>query len=143
MLSSSGVDRVALEIAIAEKRIDFEVVAYAVPSSRLRAGSLPENALLRAVMNNYHADRSGDIYVVFQPGWFINDMDGLSATVVHGSPWRYDTFVPIVFAGFGLTPQKVSRGVQTVDVALTLSLVAGTRPPSGAAGTALLEVLGQ
>ena len=98
---------------------------------------------MRAVLNNYHPDRSGDIYVVFEPESFINDMDGLSVTVTHGSPWRYDTFVPILFAGYGIKPQVVSRRVHTIDVALTLSIVAGTRPPSGATGDVLLEVLGQ
>jgi hypothetical protein len=63
--------------------------------------------------------------------------------VNHGSPWRYDTYVPIVFAGYGIEPKKVSREVHTVDVAITLSTLAGTPPPSGAVGEVLLEVLGQ
>ncbi|MEH6835155.1 MULTISPECIES: alkaline phosphatase family protein [Falsihalocynthiibacter] len=137
------IDRVALESAVADELVSFEGVAYAVPSSRLREGSLPDNALMQAVLNNYHPDRSGDIYVVFQPESFINDMDGLSVTVTHGSPWRYDTFVPILFAGQGISPQTVSRRVHPIDVALTLSVLAGTRPPSGATGEVLLEVLGQ
>ena len=141
--NNDAIDQTALESAIAKELIAFEGVAYAVPSSRLREGSLPENALTRAVLNNYHQDRSGDIYMVFQPGWFINDMDGLSVTVTHGSPWRYDTFVPIIFAGNGTKPQTVSRRVHTVDVALTLATVAGTRPPSAAVGEVLLEVVGQ
>lgn len=141
--SAPDVDQVALETAIAEELVAFEGVAYAVPSSRLREGSVPDNALMRAVLNNYHPDRSGDIYVVFQPEWFINEMDGLSATITHGSPWRYDTFVPILFAGFGIEPEIVSRRVHTVDVALTLATITGTRPPSGATGEVLLEVLGQ
>ncbi|MGB5660268.1 MAG: hypothetical protein WBO54_12360 [Thermoanaerobaculia bacterium] len=33
-------------------------------------------------MNNCNAERSGTIYVVFNPGWFINDLDGLSSVVV-------------------------------------------------------------
>ncbi|RYH07177.1 alkaline phosphatase family protein [Tropicimonas sp. IMCC6043] len=140
---NQDIDRAALETAIAEELVGFDGVAFALPSSRLREASLPENALTRAVLNNYHPDRSGDIYIVFKPGWFINDMDGLSATVTHGSPWRYDTFVPIIFAGFGIEPQTVSRRVHTIDVALTLATIAGTPPPSGAAGEVLFEVLGE
>ena len=141
--SAKGVDLVALETAIAEELVAFEGVAYAFPSSRLREGSLPENALTRAVLNNYNPDRSGDIYVVFNPGWFIADFDGLSVTVTHGSPWRYDTFVPIIFAGYSLPPQTVSRRVHTVDVATTLAAIANTRPPDGAAGDVLVEVVGR
>ncbi len=137
------IHQTALETAIAKELVAFEGVAYAVPSTRLREGSLPENALTRAVLNNYHPDRSGDIYMVFNPGWFINDMDGLSVTVTHGSPWRYDTFVPIIFAGNGIKPQTVSRRVYTVDIALTLATIVGALPPSGASGEVLLEVVGQ
>jgi len=118
-------------------------VSYAIPSTSLERGTVPDNKLTQAVLNNYNAARSGNIYVVFNPGWFINDLDGLSVAVVHGSPWRYDTYVPILFAGSGIEPQKVSRRVHTVDVALTLATVIGTRPPSGAAGEVLLEVVGQ
>ncbi len=140
---AEGIDLVVLETAIADELVQFEGVAYAFPSSRLREGSLPENAITRAVLNNFNPDRSGDIYVVFKPGWFINDFDGLSVTVTHGSPWRYDTYVPIIFAGYGLAPRRVSRRVYTVDVAATLTEIAHTRPTDAAAGAVLLEVVGQ
>lgn len=138
---NQNIDMISLESAIAEELVMFDGVAYAVPSSRLREGSLPSNPLMQAVLNNYHPDRSGDIHVIFQPEWFINDMDGLSVTVTHGSPWRYDTFVPVVFAGYGIEPQTVSRRVHTTDIALTLSIIAGTRPPSGATGNVMAEVV--
>ena len=143
LLDDPDVDLAALEQAIAAELVAFPAVAYAVPSTSLERGTVPDNLLIRAVRNNYNAARSGNVYVVFQPGWFINDLDGLSAAVVHGSPWRYDTYVPIIFAGHGIKPQTVSRRVHTVDVAITLSTMIGTLPPSGAAGEVLMEVLGQ
>ncbi len=74
-------------------------IAYAVSSSALAAGRVPDTAITRAVLKNYQASRSGDIYIVFSPNVFINDFDGLQVASTHGSPWQYDTFVPIVFAG--------------------------------------------
>ncbi len=138
---AEDIDLVALETAIADELIGFEGVAYAFSSSRLREGSLPEDPLTLAVLRNFNPDRSGDVYVVFNPEWFINEFDGISVTVTHGSPWRYDTFVPIIFAGYGISPESVSRRVHTVDVALTLAMIAGTRPPSGATGRVLAEVI--
>ena len=41
----------------------------------------------------------GRIFVVFEPSVFISDFDGLSVASTHGSPWRYDTFVALMFAG--------------------------------------------
>jgi predicted AlkP superfamily pyrophosphatase or phosphodiesterase len=143
ILNNPDIDIAALETNIAEELLAFPGVAYAISSKALERGTVPDNLLVRAVQNNYNAARSGNIYVVFNPGWFINNLDGLSVTTVHGSPWRYDTFVPIIFAGYGIKPRTVSRRVHTVDVALTLATVIGTSPPSGAAGQVLLEVLGQ
>lgn len=143
IINDPQIDLAALETAIAKELVAFPAVSYAVPSTSLERGTVPDNGLTRAVLNNYNAARSGNIYVVFNPGWFINDLDGLSVAAVHGSPWRYDTYVPIIFAGYGIKPQTVSRRVHTVDVALTLATAVGTKPPSGAAGEVLLEVLGQ
>ena len=94
-----------------------------------------------AVLNNYNRLRSGDIYVVFQPHSFINDMDGLTVTSTHGSPWSYDTFVPIIFAGVDVKAQRIARPVFTIDVAPTLSAYIGTKPPSSSEGVPLTEVL--
>lgn len=143
VLKNPQIDLAALETAIAKELVAFPGVSYAIPSTSLARGTVPDNLLTKAVLNNYNAARSGNIYVVFNPGWFLIDHDGLSIAIVHGSPWRYDTYVPIIFAGYGIKPQKVSRRVHTVDLAITLATAIGTRPPSGAAGDVLLEVLGQ
>ena len=127
--------------AVATELVKFEGVALAVSSTAMAEGRLPDTPLLRSVLNNYNPRRSGEIYVVFQPNWFINDFDGLTVAATHGSPWRYDTFVPVIFAGAGLEPQKIYREIHTVDVAPTLSATAGTKPPSGTRGKVLVEVL--
>ena len=110
-------------------------------SHALAGGNVPDVPLYRSVLENFSPTRSGDVFVVFEPNWFINDFDGLTVAATHGSPWRYDTFVPIVFAGAGVPAQRVNRKVRTVDVAPTLAVLLGTKPPSGATGTPLVEVL--
>jgi arylsulfatase A-like enzyme len=95
---------------------------------------------MRAVVNNFNAKRSGDVFIVFEPNWFINDFDGLAVASTHGSPWNYDTHVPVVFAGHGIRPATVDRRVHTVDIAATLSAYMGIKPPSGSVGHVLHEV---
>jgi len=92
------------------------------------------------VLKNFNAKRSGDIYIVFEPNWFINDFGKLKVASTHGSPWSYDTFVPIVFAGMELKPARVSRRVYTVDIAPTLAAFIGVKPPSGSVGQVLPEI---
>jgi len=136
-----SIDQEALEAAVVDELSRFQGVSLAVSSSALRRGNLPDTELYRSVLNNFNAKRSGDVFIVFEPNWFINDFDGLIVASTHGSPWNYDTFVPIVFAGANLKPQTIDRKVLTVDVAATLSAYMGIKPPSGSVGVPLVEVL--
>ena len=137
------IDQEELEAAVVEELTKFHGVSLAVSSAALRQGKLPDTEIYRPVINNFNPKRSGEVFIVFEPNWFINDMEGLTVASTHGSPWRYDTYVPIVFAGAGLAPQTVDRKVQTVDVAVTLSAYMGIKPPSGSAGAVLEEVLAE
>jgi len=141
VIEDRNIDRVALEAAVVDELSKFRGISLAVSSSALRRGNVPDTQLYRSVLNNFHAKRSGDIYIVFEPNWFINDFDGLTVASTHGSPWQYDTYVPIVFAGAGLTAKKVDRRVNTIDIAPTLSAYLGIKPPSGSQGNSLKEVL--
>ena len=136
-----GIDQEALESAVVEELSKFSGVSLAVSSSALRAGNVPDTPLHRMVLNNFHAQRSGDIFVVFSPNHFINDFDGLTVASTHGSPWTYDTYVPVIFAGMDLAPEIIYRKVETIDVATTLSAFMKIKPPSGADGVPLREVV--
>ncbi len=135
------IDQQALEAAVVEELSKFPGLSLAVSSSALRNGNLPDTDLYRAVTRNFHPKRSGDVFLVFEPNWFINDFDGLIVASTHGSPWNYDTHVPIVFAGAGMTPMNVDRKVHTVDIAPTLAAYFGTKNPSGSVGEPLAEVM--
>jgi len=140
-ISAKGLDQSEVEDAVVHEISKFEGVTLAVSSSALASGRTPDTALTRSVLRNYDPRRSGDIYLVFDPNRFINDFDGLSVATTHGSPWRYDTYVPIIFAGFGTPARQVARPVETIDIAPTLSLLLGAKPPSGSTGAPLVEVI--
>jgi predicted AlkP superfamily pyrophosphatase or phosphodiesterase len=143
LIRAKGLDQAEVEKAIAAELLKFDGVAYAVSSSALGTDSLPDTLLTRSILRNFHSKRSGDIYLVFEPNVFINDFDGLIVASTHGSPWRYDTYVPIMFAGAGLKAAKVNRAVTPYDIAATLAAYLKVKPPSGTIGTPLLEVLGE
>jgi predicted AlkP superfamily pyrophosphatase or phosphodiesterase len=141
--NNQRIDQEALEAAVVEELSSFPGVSVAVSSSALRRGNVPDTDLYRAVLNNFNPKRSGEVFIVFEPNWFINDFDGLTVASTHGSPWTYDTYVPVVFAGAGLEPAVIDRRVHTVDVAATLAAFLGLKPPSGSAGQPLTEVTGE
>ena len=143
LIRYKGLDQAEVEQAVAEELMKFNGVAYAVSSTALRTDNLPNTLMTRSILRNFHPKRSGDIYLVFEPNVFINDFEGLIVASTHGSPWRYDTFVPVMFAGAGLPAVTVSRSVTPYDIAPTLAAYLAVKPPSGAIGMPLPEVLEQ
>ncbi|MCW8924869.1 MAG: alkaline phosphatase family protein [Xanthomonadales bacterium] len=141
LIREKGLDQAAVEQAVAEELAEFGGISVAVPSSALAENRQPDTLLMRSVLNNYNAKRSGDIFVVFEPNVFINDFDGLVVAATHGSPWRYDTHVPIFFAGPRIGKKTIHRTVAPYDIAPTLAASLRMKPPSGAFGQPLVEVL--
>lgn len=140
-MASAGADPAEVAAAVAAELQNLDGIALAVPSAALRRGEVVDTQITRAVRANFHPDRSGDIYVVFEPHWFVADFDGLTVASAHGSPWTYDTHVPILFMGPDINEGiRVNRHVQTVDVAVTIAGLMRTKLPSGAVGQPLLEV---
>jgi predicted AlkP superfamily pyrophosphatase or phosphodiesterase len=141
LIKKTGLNQAVVEKAVVEELLKLDGVDLAVSSMALQEGRVPNTPIIQSVLRNYNARRSGDIFVVFQQNSFINDFDGLTVACTHGSPWSYDTFVPVVFAGGNLTGKRIYRAIETVDVAPTLAAIVGTKPPSGARSGPLPEVM--
>ncbi len=138
-IEAAGRDRAEVEQAVAGVVAESPGIALAVPRSGL--SPLEDTLALTRIRRNFHPSRSGDIYVAQEPYWFLFDKGPVA--VMHGSPWRYDTHVPVVFAGPGVPARQVHRHVSTVDVAPTLAALLGLSPPSSASGSVLQEVFPQ
>jgi predicted AlkP superfamily pyrophosphatase or phosphodiesterase len=136
-IDAAKLDHAQVTQTIAAALTDYEGINLAVPTENV--ATQQGNPLLEQVRRNHHVTRSGDIYVIQDPYWFLFD-EGPIATM-HGSPWRYDTHVPIIFAGPKIEAQKVHRLVHPVDVAPTISALLGMTPPASAQGSPLQEVL--
>ena len=102
------------------------------------AESPHSDPLVAMVQRNNHITRSGDIYIIQDPYWFLYETGPVVA--MHGSPWRFDTHVPIIFTGPGIQPGRVHRLVHPVDVAPTIAALLGMTQPASAQGTPLEEV---
>ena len=136
-IAAAKLDHAQVAQTIADALTDFEGINLAVSTKSLTTQK--GNPLLKQVRRNQHVTRSGDIYVIQEPYWFLFDEGPIPS--MHGSPWRYDTHVPIIFAGPGIDAHTVSRLVHPVDVAPTIAAFLGMTPPGAAQGQPLKEVL--
>ena len=86
------------------------------------------------MLKAWNADLSGDIQVVLKPNWMFA---GTSITT-HGSPYPYDTNVPILFYGPAWTRAgRLDQRVEVVDIAPTLSALLGVAAPAASEGKLL------
>lgn len=141
VIKKKGVSLEKVQMVVAEELLKINGIAYAVTSTDIEKNQVPNTHTMQLVKNNYHPARSGDVYIVYQPRNFINDMDGLTIASTHGSPWRYDTYVPVIFAGYNIDDKQISREITPYDIAPTLSSILGITQPSGATGQILTEVI--
>lgn len=109
--------------------------AAAYTRSELISGSRAADPLFAALEKSWHPDVSGDVQFALNANWIF----GLRATgTTHGSPYDYDTHVPMLFYG----PKWIGKGridkrVEVVDIAPTLAALLGIAPPAAAEGQAL------
>ena len=136
VLESAALNKTAVANAMAGALTREQGIYLAITPGGVEEA--PDSKLLGQIRNNIHPVRSGDIYVVQDPYWFNFDKGPVAA--MHGSPWNYDTHVPMIFVGGRIPSQLVYRPVQPADLAPTLSALLGMSPPASAGGTVLPEV---
>jgi len=137
VITNRGLDRDAVARSIAIELARQPGIGGAIASGSIAQGNPTGTAA--AVKRNYHPQRSGDIYIFQRPYWFMFERGAVAA--MHGSPWGYDTHVPVIFSGTGIQPSEVSRLVHPIDVAPTLSALLNISPPAAAEGRVLVEVI--
>jgi predicted AlkP superfamily pyrophosphatase or phosphodiesterase len=112
-------------------------IANAYAEKVLRDSQYDEGGVKGMVVRGYHPKRCGDVLIVLEPGWYsAGNIQGTT----HGSPWTYDTHVPILFYGNGIKKGSSVRYHSITDVAPTISALLNIKYPSGATGQPIAEI---
>jgi predicted AlkP superfamily pyrophosphatase or phosphodiesterase len=134
---------------VKSKKLDLDDVTrhaaqaiYAIPHvfrvytrAQLMTGYAMQDPVGQRVMNSFSARRSADLYVLLDPYYLF----GMGSTT-HGSPFGYDTHVPLIFMGPGIKPGNYYESILINDVAPTLATMLGIEIPGGADGRILAEI---
>ena len=126
----------AVQQALQSRLTTIPGVADLINLRALAQANLPDEQL-RLYKNSYHARRSGDLQLIYQPGWFV----GLPVGTTHGSAYTYDRQVPCIFYGWGIRRGETRRSISPSDIAPTLSALLRMLPPSGTTGQPVGEAL--
>jgi len=131
-------DPASLRSGIAEEVSKLDGVYAAFTYDQIARNQLPPSPVSELIYNGFDPKRCGDVIVILEPGWLPGS--GYKGTS-HGSPWPYDTHVPLLIAGKNVVPGLYTQRVDMKDLAPTLSFLLGVNAPTCARGRVLGEML--
>jgi hypothetical protein len=130
-LDMAQVQKVAADIIRKQPHI-----ARVYTGTQLAEGALGRDPVDSRVRNGFNSARAPDIFTVTDPYYMF------SATgATHGSPYGYDTHVPVIFLGSAIMAGSYSGTIGVEDIAPTLAKLLAIETPSGNAGRVLTEML--
>ena len=130
-----------LSLKEVQERIAEEVLGYEGVEHVYTAYQMWQNEYSRGIpyliQNGFHQKKSGDVIVVLKPDYVSYSDTGST----HGSPYNYDTHVPLLFYGKGIPKGSTVVRTEIPDIAPTIATLLGIAFPSGATGEPIIEVL--
>jgi hypothetical protein len=112
-------------------------VSFVVDMDRIGEAPIPD-PIKKMIINGYNFKRSGQIEVIFQPGW----LESYARTgSTHGGWNPYDTHIPLIFMGWDIHPGASVTRVQMTDIAPTLATLLHIQAPNGNIGTPIVDLL--
>jgi hypothetical protein len=88
-----------------------------------------EDPMLMMCRRSFFAPRSGEVFVITRPYWFLNTRE---TGTTHGAPHDYDTHVPLMVLAPGLAGRKCDDRVSPLTAAAILAHLLGVDQPGGA-----------
>lgn len=142
-LVRDGVERREIERVAGEAVLTVPGMVRYFTRTELLSGNVDfTDPIARRVLHGFHPRRSGDVVVVHEPYKYLSEgASPIPAT--HGSPYTYDTHVPLIIMGAGVVPGRYHQPATPADLAPTLSQLLRISAPSNSTGRVLVEGLGQ
>lgn len=127
----------AIENTIARFLLTQKGIAKVVTATSLKATEFTHR-LLANTQRGFHQVRSGDVLYVLASGWIPA---GYSTGTTHGSPYNYDTHVPLLWYGAGIKKGKSDDFVIIPDIAATIAALLEIQPPSACTGKPIEKLM--
>lgn len=105
--------------------------------SQLAAGAVPNDPAGLQMLHSY--SNYGGWYVIAVPPPYTFPWSGPGTT--HGSPYFYDTHVPLAMYGVPFQPGVYRNQVEPIDMVKTMASILGINAPNQARGRVLTEAL--
>jgi predicted AlkP superfamily pyrophosphatase or phosphodiesterase len=135
-----GIDQEELEQVCGEAAMTVPGInRYFTRTQLLRRAIPPGDIIARRVLHGFYPLRSGDLILLYDPFKYLD----INIIVTHGSPYSYDTHVPLIFMGANFRPGRYIEAAMPSDIAPTLAAVLRVQAPSNSMGRILIECIVQ
>ena len=130
LIRERGLDLEAMQHRIQALALDYEGVFAAVTGTDLVRGNTSNDEFLERLRNGWTASASGDVMIVPKPGWIQYSRSGTT----HGSPFSYDTHVPLLFYGWHVPTGITYERTYIRDIAPTVAALIHSPLPNASTG---------
>jgi hypothetical protein len=136
LIAEKGLDPGEVQRVAALALAGVPHVARVYTREQLVLGQVSGDKMSERVVRSFNNVRSGDLEVLLEPYW----VRGSSGTT-HGTPYSYDTHIPLIFMGPGVKTGRYARPVALNDLAPSLATLLEIETPSGSVGRPLAEMM--
>jgi len=136
LIEDSKLKLEAFEEDVAQFMLQFSGVANVLTSTVI-AKSYFDKGVFQKIQNSYNQKRSGDILINLLPGWVEKNGNITN----NNSGYRYDSHVPLLWYGWKIPRQSISRPISITDIAPTLSEILDIAFPAGTQGAPIGELV--
>ncbi len=136
-IAKVGLDVISIENDIARFGLSQSGVSKVVTASGLRSTEFSDGILANA-QRGFHQVRSGDVLFVLESGWIPA---GYSTGTTHGSPYSYDTHVPLLWYGSGVKKGESDKYIVIPDIAATVAAILEIQTPSACTGVPIQKAI--
>lgn len=134
--AARGIDTGEAQQVIRKALLSCPQVFNAYAGEDIQRG-LPGDFFVNQMVNrSYERVRSGDVLYYLKPGYLYGDG---SAGTSHGSPWAYDTNVPLLIWSPTVTPGNHSEPAGPEDIAATICQAFGISNTTANVGRSLSD----
>jgi len=130
-LAEKNVSNAAAQAVVRDALLTLDFVQAAYTRVQLENGDVRDELGRRQGLS-FNRERGGDVYFLAKP-YYFNRETGTN----HGTPYNYDTHVPLVWFGVGVKAGVYPQRVSMADLAPTLSHLLGIPAPPLADGHVL------
>jgi hypothetical protein len=132
LLRAKHIQLADAEETAAEAARKLPYVFRVYTGTRLEHEDLTGDPIGNLVQRGFYRERAGDLFIIQKPYW-IASKDGTT----HGTPFSYDTHVPVMFYGRAIRAGRYDENIRVADIAPTLAALLGVNEPSGSVGRVL------